>query len=124
MSVSMRVTPADSGLKKTRMYYVRHVGMRLLALFISISRQLSDILNCRAPYCTCPFPPLHLAKWPREDMATIFELLTAPLTIFEGIGLSPFQAFVVIGMLSSGAIMNWTYNFNNHDDDDDDSHHE
>ena len=50
----------------------------------------------------------------------ILELLKAPLTIFESLGLSPFQAFVVIGMLSSGAIMNWTYNFNNHDDDDDD----
>ena len=55
-------------------------------------------------------------------MATILELIAAPLKIFEGLGLSPFQAFVVVGMLTSGAIMNWTYNFSNHDDDDD--HHE
>ena len=30
------------------------------------------------------------------DMTTIFELLEAPLRIFQGLGLSPFQAFVVI----------------------------
>ena len=53
------------------------------------------------------------------DMTTIFELLEAPLRIFQGLGLSPFQAFVVIGMLSSGVIMNWTFNFNSHEDDDD-----
>ena len=57
------------------------------------------------------------------DMMQLLELLKAPLMIFENLGLSPFQAFVVIGMLSSGAIMNWTYNFNNHDDDDDDHDH-
>jgi hypothetical protein len=57
-------------------------------------------------------------------MAYVLELLVAPLKVFAGIGLSPFQAFVVIGMLTSGAIMNWTYNFNSHDDDDDDDHHE
>jgi hypothetical protein len=55
-------------------------------------------------------------------MASVYELLEAPLKIFEGLGLTPFQAVVVIGMLASGAIMNWTYNFNNHDDDDDDHH--
>lgn len=55
-------------------------------------------------------------------MASVLEVLEAPLKIFEGLGLSPFQAIVVIGMLVSGAIMNWTYNFNNHDDDDDDHH--
>ena len=58
------------------------------------------------------------------DMTTIFELLEAPLRIFQGLGLSPFQAFVVIGMLSSGVIMNWTFNFNSHEDDDDDGHQE
>ena len=52
-------------------------------------------------------------------MTTVFELLEAPLKIFQGLGLSPFQAFVVIGMLSSGVIMNWTFNFNSHEDDDD-----
>ena len=57
-------------------------------------------------------------------MTSVMELLVAPLKVFAGVGLSPFQAFVVIGMLTSGAIMNWTYNFNNHDDDDDDDHHE
>lgn len=55
-------------------------------------------------------------------MAGFVELLIAPLKIFAGIGLSPFQALVVIGMLTSGAIMNWTFNFNNHDDDDDEHH--
>lgn len=53
-------------------------------------------------------------------MASLIELIIAPLKIFEGLGLSPFQAFVVIGMLTSGAIMNWTFNFNSHDDDDSD----
>ena len=59
-----------------------------------------------------------------RKMTSVMELLVAPLKVFAGLGLSPFQAFVVIGMLTSGAIMNWTYNFNNHDDDGDDDHHE
>jgi hypothetical protein len=53
-------------------------------------------------------------------MAAIMEIIIAPLKIFEGLGLSPFQAFVVIGMLTSGAIMNWTFNHSSHDDDDSD----
>ena len=57
-------------------------------------------------------------------MTSVLELLVAPLKVFEGIGLTPFQAVVVIGMLTSGAIMQWTYNFNNHEDDDEDGHHE
>ena len=66
----------------------------------------------------------HLPIGATRKMTSVMELLVAPLKVFAGVGLSPFQAFVVIGMLTSGAIMNWTYNFNNHDDDDDDDHHE
>ena len=82
----------------------QHLGWK-----IAVQRELANFLFCQL-----------ILSSSLPAMAAIMDILITPLKVFEGLGLSPFQAFVVIGMLTSGAIMNWTYNFNNHDDDDSD----
>ena len=56
-------------------------------------------------------------------MANLFELLVAPLKLFEDIGLSPFQAFVVIGLLTTGVYVKWTFQQRGYDEHEHDHHH-
>jgi hypothetical protein len=55
----------------------------------------------------------------RLKMTNFFEFLLAPLAVFEGLGLTPLQAFVVIAMLTSGIYVKWTYQHSLHDHDHD-----
>ncbi len=54
-------------------------------------------------------------------MTDLISFLERPLAyLADGLGLSPIQAFVVIGMLVTGAYVQWQFQFGQHADDDHD----
>ena len=53
----------------------------------------------------------------------VLNFLSEPLKVFEEFGLSPLQAFIVIGMLAAGAVTQWQFQHRHHVDDDNEHEH-
>jgi hypothetical protein len=51
-------------------------------------------------------------------MFEFLNLLLRPLVLFEKFGLSPVQAFIVVGMLTAGAYAQWRFQHIPHAHDD------